>query len=368
MFRLTAILSVAAALFTVSCAQAAQDPADTKSAHPDHDPQTMKAIGLYQYGGPEVLGVVTVAKPEPKPKQVRIRVMAAGVNPVDQMVREGALADYYEGHDFPYIPGMDVSGVVDQIGNKVDPALGLETGMDVTAIVSNFAGYGGYSQYINVPAESVIPMPKDRAYSEAASFLTTAMTAQTALNALDLPKGSSLLVIGAAGSVGTFASVLAEQDGLEVVGIASSSDESDLRSYGISHFIARGEDANDQVRQIYPKGVDAVIDTAGIRTRAFPALKDNGEYIALRDWKDAPDIRGIRVTRVDVRDHITDHAAIAKIGHLVEQGVLPIRIAKVFPSSKAAAAHELLATHGVRGKIVLDMSEITGAPAPQPND
>lgn len=360
MFRLTAILSVAAALFTVGCAQAAQNQADS--------PQTMKAIGLYQYGGPEVLGVVTVDKPDPKPQQVRIRVMAAGVNPVDQMVREGALAEYYEGHDFPYIPGMDVSGVVDRIGNTVDPSLGLETGMDVTAIVSNFAGYGGYSQYINVPAKSVIPMPKDSSYPEAASFLTTAMTAQTALNALDLPKGSSVLVIGAAGSVGTFASVLAEQAGWDVVGIASPSDEAALRAYGLSHFVARGDDANDKVRKLYPEGVDAVIDTAGIRARAFPALKDNGDYIALRDWEDAPDVRGIKVTRVDVRDHITDHEAIANIGRLVEQGVLPIRIAKVFPSSEAAAAHQLLAAHGVRGKIVIDMSEVSGNPAPKPAD
>jgi NADPH2:quinone reductase len=330
--------------------------------------ETMKAIGIYQYGGPEVLGVVEVARPVPAAGEVRVRVMAAGVNPVDQMVREGLLASYYQGNPFPYIPGMDIAGIVDAVGEAVDPALGIREGMDVTGMVSNFAGHGGYSEYVCLPARSVIPMPPHTSYDEASAFLMTAMTARSALDALDLATGSSVLVIGAAGAVGTFACILADRDGLEVVGIASPSDEEALSAYGVTHFVPRGSDANERVRELFPDGVDAIIDTAGLRERAFPALADNGRYIALRGWDDPPDIRGIRVDFVNVRDRIDDHAAMAEIGRLVAEGVLPIRIAKVFPASEAGAAHELLAAKGVRGRVVIDMSEIGGAPAPKPVD
>ncbi|HPF36650.1 MAG TPA: NADP-dependent oxidoreductase [Candidatus Krumholzibacteria bacterium] len=323
----------------------------------------MKAIGLYRYGGPEVLGVVEVPKPEPEAGQVRLRVMAAGVNPVDEMVRSGLLASYYEGHPFPYIPGMDVSGVVDALGPDVDPALGLSVGMDVTAMVSNFAGYGGYAEYVCVPAGSVAAMPEGKSYAEAAAYLMPAMTARVALDSLGLPAGSSLEIIGAAGAVGAFACILAERDGLEVTAIASPSDEEWLRSLGVTHFVPRGADADAAVRAIHPQGVDAILDTAGLRERAFPALKDGGSYMALRSWDDAPSVRGIRTGYISVRDRIDDHAAIAEISRLVETGVLPLRVAQVFPSAEAAAAHELQAAKGVRGRVVIEMSRVEGSEA-----
>ena len=359
-------LTAAVSLVLVSVGCANQQESNGVATDAKSENTTMQAVGLYQYGGPEVLGLVEVEKPEPADGEVRVRVMAAGVNPVDEMVRSGLLASYYEGYDFPYIPGMDIAGVVDAIGEDVDSSFNLTVGDDVAGMVSNFAGYGGYSEYVCVPAGSLVPLPKNNSYVEAAAFMMPAMTARTAIDALNLTEGSSVVVIGAAGAVGLYASVLADRDGLVVVGIASPSDEETLEANGVTHFIARGDDANDQVREIFPSGVDAVIDTAGIRTRAFPVLKDGGHYIALRGWDDAPDIRGIKAEFVSVRDRIDDYPALAEIGRLVEQGVLPIRVAGVFPTSEAGKAHELQAARGVRGRAVIDTNEFVGEPAPKP--
>ena len=366
MIRRILCASITASLTLLACSQTPH--AATSTSTTDQVSTTMHAIGLYQYGGPEVLGLVEIPKPEPATGEVRVRVLAAGVNPVDEMVRSGLLAEYYKDHDFPFVPGMDIAGTVDAIGDSVDPSLKLRVGVDVTGMVSNFAGYGGYSEYICVPAGSLVQMPSGSSYAEAAAFMMPAMTARTAIDTLDLPKGSSVLVIGAAGAVGLYASVLADRDGLVVVGIASPSDEDTLKANGVTHFIPRADDANDRVRDIFPDGVDAVIDTAGIRTHAFPALKDNGQYIALRGWSDAPDTRGIKVTVINVRDRIDDHPALNEIARLVEQGILPIRIAAIFPTAESAKAHELQAARGVRGRAVIDTAEFTGKPAPKAND
>ncbi|MCB1133069.1 MAG: DUF2255 family protein [Verrucomicrobiae bacterium] len=328
----------------------------------------MKAIGLNQYGGPGVLEIVDLEDPHPGAGEVRVAVKAAGVNPVDQMVREGSLATFYEGIQPPFVPGMDIAGMIDEIGDEVDPGLGLRKGMAVTGVVSNFGGYGGYSQLVCLPAVSVAAAPVGASFPEAASFLMNALTARNALDELALPKGSELLVTGAAGAVGTYACILAIRDGLNVAAIAAPADEAMLRSLGVAHFIPRGEDAAEQVRRAVAGGVDAVVDAAGIREEIFPALRDGGRFITLRFWDDAPDIRGIAVKFVNVRDRVTDHDAIVNLVRLAAEGTLPMRVAAVIPARDAASAHEQLEKGGLRGRVVLDFTEIDDPAATWPVD
>ncbi|NII10962.1 NADP-dependent oxidoreductase [Oleiagrimonas sp. C23AA] len=313
----------------------------------------MYAIGLENYGGPDVLHRVELADPQPLAGQVRVKVKAAAINPVDVMVREGELSALFKSLEPPFVPGMDIAGHIDALGDDVDPALGLEQGMAVVGVVDNQGGYGGYSEYVCLPAASVIPAPPGVPLAKAASFLMNALTARNALDTLDLPAGSQLLVTGAAGAVGTFTVALAREAGLNVVAIASAQDEPYLRSMGVDHFVARGDDAAQRMRDMIPAGVDAVVDTAGLLERIAPAVRDDGTIIALRFVQPTTLERGVRLIFVNVRERVTDHASIARLGEQVKNGLLPLRVAGEFPADQAAQAHRRFDAGGLRGRLVL---------------
>ncbi|HYW36076.1 MAG TPA: alcohol dehydrogenase catalytic domain-containing protein, partial [Balneolaceae bacterium] len=115
----------------------------------------MYAIGLDHYGGPEVLHTVELPDPQPKAGEIRVKVRAAGINPVDVMVREGALAALYAELDPPFVPGMDIAGTIDMIGDDVDQNFRFTVGQEVVGMVDNHGSYGGYSEYVCLPAASV---------------------------------------------------------------------------------------------------------------------------------------------------------------------------------------------------------------------
>lgn len=321
----------------------------------------MRAVGLSRYGGPEVLGLVELPDPQPTSEQVRIRVHAAGVNSADVVLRTGALASWYEGLTPPFVPGMDVAGVIDEIGDGVDPGFGLRPGQAVTGVVDNIGSHGGYSELVCLPAASVIPMPDGATFAQGASFLMNALTARCSLDALGLPAGATVLVAGAAGAagaVGGYAVALAASDGLRPVALASATDEQFVRKVGGDEIIPRGGNAAERVRALVPAGVDAVIDAAGLGEQILPAVRDGGVVIALRPWSDVCPGRGIRIVQVNVRDRVTDRDAIAVLGEQASVGVLPLRVANMLPASEAGAAHMLLEAGGLRGRVVLDLEQM----------
>ena len=314
----------------------------------------MYAVGLNNYGGPEVLHLMKLPDPHPDPGQVRMRVQSAGIIPVDVMVRDGSLADFFVGLQPPFVPGMDISGTIDEVGDGHDPEFGLAVGQKVVGVVNNRGSYGGYSQYVCLPAASVIPVPADATFPGAASFLMNALTARNALDTLRLPPGSTVLVTGAAGAVGAYTVALANHEGLRVVAIAELKDEVFLRAVGATDFIARGDDVARRVRRSLAAGVDGVADAAGLREQIVPAVRDGGTVIILRSWKDDGLERGILSVFVNVRDRVTDHTAIARLGRQVSDGLLSMRVASIFPAADAATAHRELAKGGLRGRIILN--------------
>ncbi len=313
----------------------------------------MFAIGLNSYGGPEVLQRVELQDPHPTAGQVRVKVRAAGINPVDVMVRDGSLADWFDTAQPPFVPGMDIAGTIDEIGEGIAPGLAAAIGQDVVGIVDNFGSYGGYSQYVCLPAASVIPVPEGVEFPAAASFLMNALTARNALDTLKLRVGSTLLVTGAAGAVGAYAVALAHNDGLRVVAIASAQDEAFLRSAGASDIIPRGEDVAARVRDAVPAGVDAVVDAASLGKQIVPAVRDNGTIITLRPGTEHRLERGIKPVFVNVRERVSDHATIAELGQQVASGLLSLRVAATYPAAEAAAAHRRLEQGGLRGRLIL---------------
>lgn len=314
----------------------------------------MYAIGLNHYGGPDVLQRVALPDPHPLPDQVRIKVRAAGINPVDIMVRDGSLKDWFAGAQPPFVPGMDISGTIDEMGGGVDPAYGLTVGQDVVGLVDNFGSYGGYSEYVCLPAASVIPLPEKTPLTAAASFLMNALTARNALDTLQLTEGATVLVTGAAGAVGAYTVALGSKDRLNMVAVTSPSDETFMRTVGASMVIARGDDIAMRILKALPQGVDAVVDAAGLGEQIIPAVRSGGTVITLRPGNEDGFERGINAIFVNVRECIIDHAALSRIGQQVSEGVLPLRVAAVFPAADAVAAHRRFDEGRLRGRIILN--------------
>ncbi|EOC1344925.1 NADP-dependent oxidoreductase [Cronobacter dublinensis] len=314
----------------------------------------MYAIGLDSYGGPEVLYQVELPDPHPAPGQVRVKVHAAGVNPVDVMVRDGSLAQWFPEIKPPFVPGMDIAGIIDEVGESIDPQFNAGLGQAVVGVVNNLGSYGGYSEYVCLPAASVIPVPAGATFPSAASFLMNALTARNALDILSLPKGSTLVVTGAAGAVGAYTVALANDEGLRVVAIASPQDEESLRTAGATKVIARGDDIASRVRKVFPTGVDAVVDAACLGNQIAPTIRDGGTIVTLRHGNDGGFERGIKGVFVSVRDHFTNHAAIVRLGQQVTSGLLTLRVAATFPATDAANAHRRFDEGGLRGRIILD--------------
>ena len=314
----------------------------------------MKAIGLTEFGGPEVLKVVDLPEPQPAPGEVRIRVHAAAVNPTDVTFRTGGRAAQLAERPAPYIPGMDVAGIIDKLGEGADGRLAV--GDSVIAYVNPLGPHGGaYAEKVVVEDASVVHAPSGASFAEAATLLLNATTARLSLDALDLPSGSTVAVIGGAGAVGGYAIQLAKADGLGVLAVAASSDEALVRGLGAGTIVEPGDDVGAQIRSLLPSGAPGLIDGAALNALALPAVADGGDLVTLKGWN-GPSERGIVIHPVSSFGSATDTALFDRLRSQVEEGILSLRVAEILPAKEAVEAHRRLAAGGVRGRLVLDFS------------
>ncbi|MGO4422622.1 zinc-binding alcohol dehydrogenase family protein [Streptomyces sp. MCAF7] len=314
----------------------------------------MKAIGVYDFGGPEALRVLELPEPQAGPGEVRIRVHAAAVNPTDVMLRTGGHAVRLSDRRPPFVPGMDAAGVIDQLGPGVDDRLAV--GQRVVAMALFISAHGGaYAEQIVVPAASVVPAPEGVDFPAASTLLMNAMTARLALDALAVPPGGTVAVTGAAGAVGGYAVELAKADGLTVIADAAPHDTDRVRGFGADHVVERGTDVAARIRALAPDGVPGLVDGSIQTTEIVPAIADGGTLAELRGWS-GPAERGIRVFPVMVADAITDTERLDTLRRQAEDGTLTLHVADVLPAEEAAKAHRLLEAGGLRGRLVLDFS------------
>jgi len=314
----------------------------------------MKAIGVMKFGEPDVLEVVELPEPHPGPGDVRIRVHAATVNPTDLLLRSGFMAAMLAQQQPPYVPGMDAAGVIDELGPGADGR--LKVGDKVVAIVLPMAPHkGAYAEQIVVPAASVVPMPAGADFAAASTLLMNALTVRLALDALALRPGQTLAVTGAAGCVGGYAIQLGKADGLRIIADAAKADRELARALGADIVVDRGDNIAKNILAVLPEGVGGVIDAAMLHELVVPAIADGGGLATVRGWKEAVP-RGIVVHPVFVSAGATDTAKLDRLRRQAEEGILSLRVAKVFPASKAADAHRLLEAGGVRGRLVLDFT------------
>lgn len=312
----------------------------------------LKAVGLTDFGGPEVLEMLELPDPVAGPGQLLIRVHAAAVNPTDALIRSGTHVKMFgRTAPPPYVPGMDAAGVLLAIGEGVETD--LKVGDHVMAFIAPNGSYGAYSEMLAVPANSVVKAPQGMSHVEACTILMNAMTARLAIDLLGLKPGSTVLVSGAAGTFGGYAVELAKEDGLVVIADASEADEAAVKGFGADMVLRRGDDLAERVREQFPDGVDGAIDGALLNERLAPAVRDGGIVITLRMQAGEAD-RGVKLIPVRSKLHSEERDKLDELGRLAEEGKLTIRVVGTYPKEEASEAHRRLEQGGLRGRIVLE--------------
>lgn len=310
----------------------------------------MRAVGFTRYGGPEVMEVVELPDPEPAPGEVRVRVRAATVNPTDIGMRSGRQAATLDKLDPPYVPGMELAGTVDAVGDTVE---GWQLGDRVLGITLPMrTGRGGQSELTVVPADSVVRVPDGVSLEQAATLPMNGLTTRRALDLLALSRGQALVVTGAAGAVGGYAVQLGAAEGLRVIAVSAAGDEALARELGASEFVPRDGDVVAAIRRLAPNGADAAIDAAVIGRPLLGALKDGGAIACVRAFDGEPE-RGITVHQVRVSDYAHNQAALQSLTDMVASGKLTLRVAEEVPPERAGDAQARLDKGGVRGRLVI---------------
>ena len=307
----------------------------------------MKVIGVTEFGGPEKLGTHEVPEPHAGPGEVRIRVHAAAVSPTDTHMRIG---DYPVTGEPPYVPGMDAAGVVDEVGEGCPWQVGDKL-MAIALPVGGKHG-GGYVEKLVGPWRSMARIPEGVDFAAASTLPMNGLTAYQALEKLDLSPGQTLAVTGAAGTLGGYVVQLAKHRGLTVVADAAEKDRELVASFGADHIVPRGDDVASRIREIYPDGVDGLVDGSVQNELVVPAVRDGGGFATVRFWSGPVD-RGIKLHKVLVAQEYESHEKLDELRKLVEEGVITLRVADTIPADNAAEAHRRLAAGGVRGRLVL---------------
>lgn len=310
----------------------------------------MLAVRAHATGGTEVLRVERIAIPQAAAGQVRIKVAAAGVNPVDWKIREKGFGRVISS-EAPWIPGFDVAGTVDSVGEGVS---GWRAGDAVVASLQN-APQGGYAEYAIAPAEDVVRAPAGWSLEAAAGLPTVGTTVWRYLvQAGGIRKGERLLVQGGAGGVGSVAVQVAKAHGARVIATASARNADYLRSIGADEVIdyqaARFEDR--------VSGVDIVFDTVGGETlaRSLAVVRPGGRLVTVAGRPDSAACEAARVLCIGGPRPEPLGPALREIVALAEAGKLALNIDRVFPLEEAAQAQELNRAGRTRGKIVLRTS------------
>lgn len=300
-------------------------------------------VGLSQFGGPEVLEIKDVEKPEPGRGQVRIAVEAAAINPVDALTRQGMLHAISFHAEPPVTLGWDVAGTIDAVGPDVRR---LTVGDRVLGISTHLFGAPKAQSELTVLDETCVAAIPNGLKSDAASTLPLAgLTALQALDALALRRGQSVLVTGAAGSVGAIAVQVARARGLRVVAAGAPRHMTTLEDSGADWVVDTNELAAD-VRALVPGGVDASLDAASMGHASLDAVTDGGAHASLVVLDRPAPLRGIRSVSVAVR---SDWEQLTLLGSLAASGVVRTGMLWEFSFEQMSEAHSELAKGGLNG-------------------
>jgi NADPH:quinone reductase-like Zn-dependent oxidoreductase len=299
---------------------------------------TFRAAIVRTPNGPDSIEIVDVPVVDPGTGGVRVSIAAAPVNPVDLAVADGLF------HTMGLIEqpertglGWDFAGTVIATGPGVD----LPVGTRVAGLVTGFdRDFGTYAEELVVPADAVAVVPDGLDLVEASTVPLNGLAAAQIVDLLgDAPAdGDRLLVTGAAGAVGGYVAVLAQDRGWQVTGLARATDEDFVRSLG-ADFTANAE-----------PGWDAVADGAVLQERGLALVRDGGAFVGVQPSAAPASERGVSVVAVVTQ---ADGPRLADLLGRTASGELPARVNTVVPLDKVAEAHRAVAKGGVRGRFVL---------------
>lgn len=320
----------------------------------------MRAIEVTSYGDRGVIEQAERDRPEPGPGEVRIKVAAAGINFADIMQRRG---HYHGGPEAPFVPGLEVAGTIDAVGEGV----GRTVGDTVVTMVDN----GGYAEYAIADAAGLLPVPEGLSMEEAAGFPVQFLTARNCLHEWgELEEGESVLIHAAAGGVGTAAVQLASAAGAEVFGTASTEEKLQLAAdlgcdhpinYETDNFVAAVQEQTDH-------GVDLVLDGVGGETteRSLDTLSYFGRMVVYGAASGTPGrlrtdnllfgnyrIIGYHLGRAIQLRPMDVLGAVPELAEMLETGDLDVQFDRAFDLADAATAHEYIESRQSMGKVVL---------------
>jgi len=307
----------------------------------------MRAVIQQEFGGPEVLRLVEVDRPDPAPTEVQVRVRAAGINPVDWKSRE---QEVFLGQP-PYTLGWDVAGVVTDIGYG---ATGFAEGDEVLGMPWFPREAGAYAEYVTAPSRQFVRKPASMSFEEAAGLPLAGLTAWQALvDVAEVRPGQRVLVQAAGGGVGHLAVQVAKALGAYVIGTASPGKHDFVRSLGadeVLDYAAEGAPASVRDVDVLLGLVSSASDLAWL-----PALREGGVFIGVPGGVAGPVIGeaarlGARATGMLVEP---DQVGLRGLIELVENGQLRVHVDQVFPLADVGKAHEVGERGRTTGKLVL---------------
>jgi NADPH2:quinone reductase len=309
----------------------------------------MRAFALDDFGQPG--SVRDLPLPEPGPNEIRVRVKAAGLNAFDVFVVSGAGKAMLK-FEYPIVPGMDFSGIVDAVGPDADFGVGHEVfGVAVKPVF----GRGSLAEFIVVPAAVVAPKPPGVEHLAAATFSVAGRTALAIRDALSPRPGQTVLLVGATGGVGSFTTQLLARAGATVVASVRPQNADYARALGAADVIDRtADDLATEIRRRHPGGIDAIVDLASDEqalTALAAVVRRGGTVIStLRSANDEVlaehGLRAINLSAAPVERQ-------AEVADLVARGEIRPPETRVFDLDRAGDALAEQATRHVRGKLVV---------------
>jgi NADPH:quinone reductase len=288
-----------------------------------------------------------VPTPQIAPNEVLVRVHASSVNPVDGAIAAGMLKDMVE-HEFPIVLGRDYAGVVEQAGSDVTRYAESDEVYGFVPAANPTVHDGTWAELIVVPEDNFVArMPAGVELAEAGAAPLAAITAMSALDALELSEGDTILVIGANGGVGSFAVQLATNAGAKVIAPGLPEDEDYLRDLGVSEVLDRDADIAALVHERYPDGIEALLDLVSYAPEGFDThaevLKDDGRGASsLSAAGEEPERHNVMA--MPTADNLE------RLGRLLEAGTLRVPIQDTYSLDQAGEALGALGTAHTQGK------------------
>ncbi|SFR29875.1 NADPH:quinone reductase [Lentzea waywayandensis] len=299
----------------------------------------MRAVRFHEFGDPQVLAVEDAPEPHAGPGEVRVRVQAASVNPVDLKIRAGYMVQYFP-TTFPAITGYDATGAVDEVGEGV-------TGVELGDLVF---GLGTATTAEHAVLNAWAPVPDTWTAEQAAAAGLVAGTALASFDVLGDLSGKTVLIEGAAGGVGSTAVQIAVARGATVIGTASETNHDFLRELGATP-VTYGEGLAERVAAVAPDGVDVALDTAGSGSLAdlVAIVGDASRVATIADFGAA----ALGVTLV--AGNANAAANLNAASELGASGAYVPQVQAVYPAEKASDAHAHVQGGHTRGKVIISL-------------